>query len=74
MAKKQVVSNYPYASRYGTDRSMVLGEADSNGMVPCGDEYGQYLTHHTYVGSNCMDPNRTDSRRLGKLFAGKKDK
>lgn len=74
MAKKQTVSNYPYPSRFGSHSSMVLGEADNNGMVPCGDEYGQYLTHYSNIDSGMVDPSRTDSRRLGKLFGGKKDK
>jgi hypothetical protein len=73
MAKKQAVSNYPYPTRFGTHRSMVLGEVDNNGMVPCGDEFGQYLTHYSNIDSGRLDPARTDSRRLGKLFGGKKE-
>ncbi len=74
MARNQKVSNYPYPSRFGTSKSMVLGEADINGMVLCGDEYGQYLTHYSNIDSGLLDVARTNQKRLNKLFSGKKEK
>jgi len=77
MAKhKEKVSSYPYPSRYGTHKSMVLDtQVASNGQTyaKCADEYGEYITPLSNVDSGLSDPNRTSQKRLSKLFSGKKE-
>lgn len=78
MSKKQSKeSQYPYPSRFGSHSSMVVEECiGSHGqeLVKCKDEYGEYWTPKSRIDSGLLDSNRTNPKRLGKLFQGKKDK
>ena len=47
---------YPYPSRYGSHRSMVVHE-DGNRVV-CEDEYGQYWTTVDRLDNGEADPRR----------------
>jgi len=53
---------YPYPSRYGTHKSMVVEQTD--GVVVCEDEFGKYITSADRIDNGTADPNRFDHRRL----------
>lgn len=75
MAKtKEKKSTYPYPSRYGSSKSMQIGEEDNSGFVICKDEFGEYKTEEWRLDNGLIDPNRTTQTRLSPLFGGKKDK
>jgi len=48
--------NYPFPSRYGSHKSMIVKEYDNS--VVCKDEYGEYLTEKKQLDSGLADPNR----------------
>lgn len=57
-------SAYAYPSRFGTHKSMLVSEPDSNGFVKAKDEYGEYTTHISKVDNNQIDWNRVNYRRI----------
>jgi len=53
--------SYPYPSRYGSHRSMMIpGSEDADGTVTCKDEFGDYETHIDRLDSGLADSNRWD--------------
>ena len=69
--RKEEKSSYPYPSRYGSHKSMVVGEGVD--YVLLRDEFGEYKTTREMLDSGMTDPKRTDGRRLQKLYSGKKE-
>lgn len=66
--KKEVVSKYPFPSRFGSHQSMVV--EDIGETVKCKDEFGEYLTLKSNLDNGLADKNRTSQKRLGRLFDG----
>lgn len=64
-----MAANYPYPSRFGTHKSMVVREEGDN--VVCQDEFGEYITPKNRVDNGCADPNRYTIVRINRLFAGR---
>jgi len=62
---------YPYPSRFGSHKSMVVKE-NEDGTVVCLDEFGEYTTPKNRIDNGSSDPNRYAEKRIGKLFAGAK--
>ena len=83
-AQKQAVKEkpYPYPSRFGSHRSMIVttlsSEADSinedTGVLCLEDEFGLYFTPTNRIDSGLADPNRYTESRLNKLYEKTKDK
>jgi len=69
---KDAKATYKYPSRFGSHLSMVV-EENSDGTVILQDEFGIYTTETTRLDNGLADPNRYNSERLTKLFAGKKE-
>ncbi len=63
---------YPYPSRFGSSKSMLVDVPSVDGMCTCEDEYGLYQTEEWRLDNNLTDPNRTATSRIGKLFEGRK--
>ena len=75
MAKAQMPNQqkeYPYPSRFGSHKSMVVREDGEN--VVCVDEFGEYTTPKNRVDSGIADPNRYAENRIQKLFQGRENK
>ena len=72
MAKAQMPtqkSEYPYPSRFGTHKSMVVRE--DGDTVVCADEHGEYVTPKNRVDNGLADPSRYAESRIQKLFQGR---
>lgn len=73
MSKKQAKAEvYPYPSRFGSHKSMVIRDGSDYGepdRVVCQDEYGEYNTFKSRLDTGVADPNRCYEGRLGKLFS-----
>lgn len=66
--KKEKVK-YDLPSRFGTHKSMLVGEPDADGNVTAKDEYGEYRTNMKLVDTGLVDWNRASGKRLeGKLL------
>ncbi|MCX5637085.1 MAG: hypothetical protein NTX52_05250 [Planctomycetota bacterium] len=66
-------SKYPYPSRFGSHKSMVVreeGEDLVQGQLVCKDEFGEYVTLRTRLDSGLADPARYNESRLEKLSTG----
>ena len=53
---------YPYESRFGSHKKMVIEEL-GDGNVVCEDEFGKYQTKASSIDSGSADPNRFDLPR-----------
>lgn len=62
-SKKQHTTgiNITTPSQFGSHASMVVGEADTEGMVVCKDDRGEYITF-----ANRLDNGLADPRRYGR--------
>ena len=61
--------DYPYKSRFGTHKDMVVEGSEKDGFVTVKDEYGEYKTEVSNVDSGLVDWNRSSGKRLaGKLL------
>lgn len=52
---------YPYQSRYGSHRDMVI-KFVSGDKVVCRDELGEYTTDESKLDNNLADPKRYSGR------------
>ncbi len=64
---------YPYPSRFGSHKSMVVKEDTFNtDCCFCEDEFGIYHTKLSRLDNGRADPNRYASSRLQNLFQNRK--
>jgi len=69
MAKKVIIQDkknsvvYPYPSRYGSHKSMIVSE-NGDGTVVCKDECGEYITYATILDNGLADPHRFNGDRV----------
>ena len=69
MAKKVIIQEkknnvvYPYPSRYGSHKTMIISEND-DGSVVCKDEWGNYTTFADRLDNGLADPNRFNGNRV----------
>ena len=69
VAVKKEKVKYDFPSRFGTHKSMLVGEPDADGNVTAKDEYGEYRTNMKLVDTGLVDWNRASGKRLeGKLL------
>lgn len=77
MAKKDKGVVYPYPSRFGSHRSMLVDtgiKIEDDRQVSCQDEFGVYITEKSRLDNGLTDPARCRLGRLAPLFGGKKSK
>jgi hypothetical protein len=74
MAKVQMSQkkDYPYPSRFGSHKIMVVREEGEN--VVCVDEFGEYTTNKQRLDDGIADPKRYAEKRIQKLFQGRENK
>lgn len=74
--KVEKTVKYPYPSRYGSHKSMVVKDSDDyndTDYVVCKDEFGEYITSKNRLDNGLADPNRCASSRLTNLFVRVKE-
>ncbi len=69
MAQLPNQKKYPYPSRFGSHKSMVVRE--NGDKVVCQDEFGEYDTFKNRLDNGLADPLRYELKRIHKLFQGK---
>ena len=57
---------YPYPSRYGSHKSMVVDENVGEAWVACEDEKGLYATSRHHLDNGLTDPWRTPTASFRK--------
>jgi len=63
---------YPYPSRFGSHKSMLINDDLIDNNVICNDEFGDYNTTADRLDNGRSDPNRYASSRLHGLFQNRK--
>ena len=62
------VVKYPYPSRFGSHKSMLINDDLIDNNITCEDEFGEYNTTRDRLDNGRSDPNRYTTSRLKPLF------